>query len=266
MNIAEVVKKQCKAEYFICQDRYGKVTVSRNDVIRLIQSKKLKLAHIADYGKGPRIIVDNSAKYNTGRKADFIRLYHISFEDLGKYCRFKPRIPRNTAGAEDKKTSRLCLSDSIENCINAIPDGPDMIGNEPIYVYYFDLWLKDPYLITWKTLYNSGLVPDAGITHEYWYKSDIVMPRRKIVINSFDDKYTYVVNESDKDRLFRIILRESKLPEQYIEKYSKESMVDIANQLLQKDRRIKPYLSKILAEADFETMLTIRNIQYTIIE
>ena len=102
-----------------------------------------------------------------------IRLFHVSFnimEPLHKV--FIPRVPENPMNGEDESYQRICFSDSITGCINSIGkilepcDNTDLVS---IIVWEKEVDLFDEKLISWKKLYDNSLVPDAAVTHEYWY-------------------------------------------------------------------------------------------------
>ena len=102
-----------------------------------------------------------------------IKLYHVSYdttEPLDK--EFIPKIPQNTATGENESIPRVCLSDSIEGCINAIEDNFGNYEDEDratIIVWESEFSLFDDKLLCWQYLYENDLVPDAALTHEYWY-------------------------------------------------------------------------------------------------
>lgn len=117
------------------------------------------------------------------REKDFlmksVKLYHISYNCLEpSYKEFIPKIPDNTIRGENESIARICLSDSIEGCLNAAEDHMGIFDKENrgvIMVWEKEFSLEDPKLITWMELYEEGLVPDAAITHEYWYLQNVFM-------------------------------------------------------------------------------------------
>ena len=105
-----------------------------------------------------------------------IKLYHVSDnlnEPLKK--KFIPRIPRNARCREDETEARICFCDTIENCINAREDIKSENNNVRIIVWEKEFEKNDPYLIHWKELYEKSIVPDAALTHEYWYKKELML-------------------------------------------------------------------------------------------
>lgn len=97
-------------------------------------------------------------------------LYHVSLEPVDS---FKPRVPKSRVNGEDSAEGRICLSDSIKNCINAMPFGAFPIQtmalfgcSAVIYVYRFEIPCG------YEGLKSSSeiqlMVPDAKANHEYW--------------------------------------------------------------------------------------------------
>ncbi|MDO5778506.1 MAG: hypothetical protein Q4Q08_09450 [Eubacteriales bacterium] len=119
-------------------------------------------------------------------------LYHVSTnseEPLTK--RFIPRIPLNPENGEDETIPRICFSDSIPNCLNAIGWHSSESGDD-----YFDIivWehafsLEDPHLVSWETLYEKQMVPDSGLTHEYWYTAPITLTGCLYRVYDVDNTY-----------------------------------------------------------------------------
>ena len=102
-----------------------------------------------------------------------IHLYHVSFDlrnPLEKV--FIPRIPKEPMNREDETIPRICFSDSITGCINGIGRASEFFGDNDsrdIIVWELEVDPLDENLRSWEYLYEHDLVPDAAITHEYWY-------------------------------------------------------------------------------------------------
>lgn len=124
------------------------------------------------------------------------KLYHISL-DFGKnddLC-FIPRIPASAADGEDKTIKRVCLSDSIEGCINlADLSNGDLKSHlfpikseksSPIKVYEF-------HIDTDSILYPNQIskyVPDAEIFGEYWYTNPNGIRATKVYYIQIDKNF-----------------------------------------------------------------------------
>lgn len=106
---------------------------------------------------------------------DFITLYHVSIDPWDEPTKtFAPRVPSCCEYGEDEVTERICLSDSIVNCINAMRQVLGDIDEVVVSVWKKDFSLSDPNLINWRVLYDESLVSDAALTHEYWYINEPV--------------------------------------------------------------------------------------------
>lgn len=145
-----------------------------------------------------------------------IILYHASYdlsEPLIKM--FVPRIPHNSETGEDNTQARICLSDSIEGCINAMESQHSIVSNEqiiPIVVWEKEFSFDDPFLRDWKFLYEQGLVPDAALTHEYWYLTSIHMKgsHYKIINYSeafFHKKELFIIKPKYKEVVFDFLTK-----------------------------------------------------------
>lgn len=108
-----------------------------------------------------------------------ITLYHVSYDLSSKLeQRFDPRLPSNPMRGENTSIPRVCLSNTIVGCFNAMKENlksriDNHAANMIIWQKRFNL--EDPSLVHWRTLYEKGLVPDAALTHEYWYKKPVTM-------------------------------------------------------------------------------------------
>lgn len=110
-----------------------------------------------------------------------MKLYHLSLDIENNIEVFQPDIPSAIRKDEDACHVRVCLSDSIEGCLSAVPWGgshlnyrlmPNANGEEvlPIKVYEFDIAPCDEkhLLLSPQDLWVNDLVRDAVYTNEYW--------------------------------------------------------------------------------------------------
>lgn len=143
-----------------------------------------------------------------------IKLYHISYdlsEPLEKT--FIPKIPGNPEFGEDESICRICLSDSIEGCINAAEDKlwdkqKNNITTIIVWEKQFDL--SDEKLKSWEYLYENNLVSDAALTHEYWYLDQLNMKGSFYEILNVSEAYLnrtnlYVINPKYKGIVFKVL-------------------------------------------------------------
>lgn len=95
---------------------------------------------------------------------------------------FKPQIPTALMQGENKTIPRICLSKSIEGCINAASWGHSQIAyrteNEVFRLYVFDEKdiLKENFIDSNK-LWEDDLVPDAYLTQEIWVVNQNLKPK-----------------------------------------------------------------------------------------
>lgn len=96
-------------------------------------------------------------------------LYHVSYDKIG---RFTPRIPQNRCPGENGAIPRICLSDSIEHCINALPCRAEPIrrsmnAGASVGLFVYTFYPEDEETILCPEQI-SHMVPDALDNHEYW--------------------------------------------------------------------------------------------------
>jgi len=112
--------------------------------------------------------------------------YHVSFdmEEKENPYLFIPRIPIFKATSEDAITPRICLSTSVENCIQAIsPANRDIRVWAKFRLFHVDIDIKDPLLKDPKSIVDK--VPDAVVNNEYWYMGNLYMKYEDKIITEF---------------------------------------------------------------------------------
>ena len=102
-------------------------------------------------------------------------LYHITSLEKPIQSILIPKIPDETEIGENYTEKRICLAPSILECLKSaeiVSKFDDEVGL--VRVYKVKINEDDPNLVGWNKLYEEGLVPDAALTHEYWYKKPIM--------------------------------------------------------------------------------------------
>ena len=118
------------------------------------------------------------------------KFYHLGLEKDGVVDIFKPRVPESIMYEENDKIKRICLADSIKNCLNAVSWGKGGLyfntNNKgesiPIIVYEFSNGILSENLVTPIALSEKKLVPDAMLTQEYWVINQNLIPDRTFYI------------------------------------------------------------------------------------
>lgn len=127
------------------------------------------------------------------KSTTYDKLYHVSFTRVPE---FYPRVPNERAQGEDSTIARVCFSDSIENCIAAMPGGVSGLSclkrlgiNPVIYVYEALVPENAPYL-----MYPDKVVeyvPDALFTNEHWLleiPKDLTIAERAFYVDDFTEE------------------------------------------------------------------------------
>lgn len=130
-----------------------------------------------------------------------MKMYHISLDIFKNIEVFVPRIPQSRLKNEDSITPRVCVSNSLENCLMGMTymakywkcltddsgtnfdlfDGDD-VCLRLLKVYEFEI---EDNLIAPEELDGKKLVPDAIKTNEYWSLKEII-PTKSYVIKMKD--------------------------------------------------------------------------------
>lgn len=143
-------------------------------------------------------------------------LYHIHLGSKDTLPSLTPRIPRAILDGEDNTIQRICLSDSIFNCLIGIgytrlDEYLDMTYDTPsgsvITILKWNIKdLNKDKLVNYTQLDNELLVDDAYITHEYWYLNSLAIDKAEvteIVIDYivYDDASEYVLPKILRDKI-----------------------------------------------------------------
>ena len=157
-------------------------------------------------------------------------LYHVSYntEKALDYT-FIPRVPESIAFDEDDQIKRICFADSIKNCIIA-KEGRLMQGARDIIVYKYEVDEENSNIISWKKLYEDGLVNDASLTHEYWYVGEepihLIGKKYRIIQKS---KKEQMVIESKYRKKMLEVLECSEFNQEYYIKLPTYQLLDLIN-------------------------------------
>ena len=135
-----------------------------------------------------------------------ITLYHVSFnlsEPLHK--KFIVRIPVNIMNGEDNTIERICFSDSIQGCIRGIVGYPKVDEEYVDIIVWKHEFQEDDNLLDWKYLYENDLVPDAAVTHEYWYLKPIILDGVYYRISNIEYRTLYSFPAKFKSEILNIL-------------------------------------------------------------
>lgn len=145
-------------------------------------------------------------------------LYHVSYDtDNALDYTFIPRVPDSRTSDEDGQIKRVCFSDSIQNCIRGI-SGRLMQESGEIIVYKYEVDVDSPNIISWKKLYEDGLVNDASLTHEYWYIGEklLHLVGKKYRIIQKSKKEQIVIGCQYREKMLEVLSYSDINPEHYM--------------------------------------------------
>jgi len=120
-------------------------------------------------------------------------LYHISLKFWRKIEMFSPRIPKGCLNGvnENNTIPRICLSDSVENCLTAASWGGSNLINDPPYKENELIAIARIYKFDCRKIKRKNLllpcqikkyVPDSLISHEHWVINQNISPKKSYVI------------------------------------------------------------------------------------
>lgn len=117
-----------------------------------------------------------------------LKLYHVTLdtsEPINKL--FVPRVPKSIGSGENDETPRICFSDSIEKCMQAIRANVDPGTIIRVYTAYIPF--NDTNLIHPINLKFQFGVPDALENNEYWYTKPIILESKLYKVLSYDNGF-----------------------------------------------------------------------------
>ena len=119
-----------------------------------------------------------------------MKLYNITFNLDDTRTTLIPTIPVSAGTGEDTNIKRICLSDSIAHCMQALAcNHRDVRKESRFIVREFDIDPNDCNLIYPEELFFGNYVPDALENNEYWYLRDLSANVYTCEITSFKHDY-----------------------------------------------------------------------------
>lgn len=143
-----------------------------------------------------------------------MKLYHLSFDIEQPLTRtFIPRVPAITLDNEDASIPRICCSESVLGCINALPNFDDNLCktwddyecSSKAVLFSFDtdnLVSPENSLLTSQDLYSLGLVDDALINQECWILSPVTMVGEVVDLLPNCDRCHWLYSSKEYNREF----------------------------------------------------------------
>lgn len=160
-----------------------------------------------------------------------MKLYNVTFRPEHKSV-LVPKIPMCPMPKEDNVTPRVCLTDSISNCIQALPEEHRDV-HEGATIEVREVIIRNPSkLLTPMELYTSGRVPDALENQEYWYLGNVVVRSYTTTIVSFQYKYTISWSMVSTEDINNIILN---LTGRRLQGETAKAIYDLAYEVLPTD-------------------------------
>lgn len=207
------ITKMYNDKVLLLENNSNSIIMNISDLDAFIKSTKDTYAVANYYGIDKLYDRDDIEYIHTN---NMIKLYHVTvdYNNEPDYKMFQPRIPKSAPKMEgifssdftQQPCKRVCFSDSIEGCINAIKQGVLSIRNDNIIKIYrieipVDEKIKFPNELREK--YN---VNDALFTHEHWYLGNLYLHGNLCKVTNWQEEYYYCVDDYEKNILKTRIL------------------------------------------------------------
>lgn len=136
-------------------------------------------------------------------------LYHVTDNlDQPDVHTFVPRIPASAACDENTTIPRICMSPSIELCLQAMPCDSRcncLFTGGMVRVYSGEFDKKE--LVSPQELFEKNYVPDALENQEYWVTRPVILPSRVYAVQDFEQEHEIAWSRVEKSTVARIVLK-----------------------------------------------------------
>lgn len=135
-----------------------------------------------------------------------MKLYNVTFHLKDNRTVLNPAIPETAGDTENKTIKRICLTDSIVHCVQALAHcNRNVAVGVTFLVREVQINKKDKALITPNELKKRGYVPDALENNEYWYTKPLEFNTYLCKIDSFDYEYELAWTCIEKEQCLKIV-------------------------------------------------------------
>lgn len=233
------ITKMYNDKVLLLENNSNSIIMNISDLDAFIKSTKDTYAVANYYGIDKLYDRDDIEYIHTN---NMIKLYHVTvdYNNEPDYKIFQPRIPKSAPKMEgicftdftQQHYQRVCFSDSIEGCINAIKDGIYYIRDDNIIKVYeievpMDEKLKFP-----NDLYENYNVDDADFTHEHWYMGNLFLKGRLYEVTDWLEDFYYAVDDYERDIFIRNILESNNVDAKYISIVKEYDFCNVLNYYL----------------------------------
>ena len=137
-----------------------------------------------------------------------MKFYNVSFNLNNLNSVLVPAIPESAGTDENKTIPRVCLTDSIGHCMQAIASGNrEMCKGTKFIVREVDIPLTKKSLYNPKFLKTTGYVPDALENNEFWSLEPLKFKMYICELEHFDCDFTVSWSCVTREQILGIINR-----------------------------------------------------------
>ena len=140
-----------------------------------------------------------------------MKFYNISFNLKNTNNVLVPAIPDSAGTDENKTIKRVCITDSIEHCMQAVASANrEMCKGAKFIVREVDIPLNREKLVHPRFLKEQRYVPDALENNEYWYLEQLRCNMYLCEIDSFDYEFTISWSCITREQILNVIKKYTK--------------------------------------------------------
>lgn len=196
-----------------------------------------------------------------------MKLYNVTFDLKNTNNILTPAIPESAGNGENKEIKRVCLTDSIEHCFQAIASCNREVRKGAKFIIKEVDVEEDELLITPDFLFKEGYVPDALENNEYWYLDTLKANVSIAEIEFFEYEFTLAFSCIPKEKCLETISRYTSIENFKNYKTSKEmyeSFVSWADS--EKKYNLSDEIFEDLAMIPWAQKTKIYNLKYKVLE
>lgn len=134
-----------------------------------------------------------------------MKLYNVTFDLNNTNNILNPSIPESAGTGENKEIKRICLTDSVEHCFQAIASCNREVRKGAKFILKEVDVKEDDLLITPDFLYKENYVPDALENNEHWYLNTLYSDVFICEIEFFEYDFVLAYSCIPKEKCLEII-------------------------------------------------------------
>ena len=137
-----------------------------------------------------------------------MKFYNVTFNLADNRNVLTPCIPDSAGNDENKIIKRVCITDSVEHCMQAIASvNREMCAGAKFIVREAELPLTKETLVHPRFLKEQGYVPDALENNEYWSLEPVKFKLYLCELEYFDSDFTVAWSCVTRNQILNILTK-----------------------------------------------------------